>query len=76
VPGSASADDRDARVIEPTLVQRATLSADFLAPGPPSGALASPANGRTGPFGVYPETKHPTYFDSIGLPLEEALRRP
>lgn len=36
--------------IEPTLVQRATLSADHLAPGPPSGALASPANGRTGPF--------------------------
>jgi glycerophosphoryl diester phosphodiesterase len=23
--------------------------------------------------GVYPETKHPTYFRSIGLPLEEAL---
>jgi glycerophosphoryl diester phosphodiesterase len=36
--------------IVPTLVERATLSADFLAPGPPSGALATPANGRTGPF--------------------------
>lgn len=24
-------------------------------------------------IGVYPETKHPTYFRSIGLPLEEAL---
>lgn len=23
--------------------------------------------------GVYPETKHPTYFTSIGLPLEEAV---
>jgi glycerophosphoryl diester phosphodiesterase len=23
--------------------------------------------------GIYPETKHPTYFDSIGLSLEEAL---
>ena len=23
--------------------------------------------------GIYPETKHPTYFDSIGLPLEEPL---
>ncbi|MBC7540368.1 MAG: glycerophosphodiester phosphodiesterase, partial [Bacteriovorax sp.] len=23
--------------------------------------------------GVYPETKHPTYFQSVGLPLEEAL---
>jgi len=27
--------------------------------------------GRT--IGVYPETKHPTYFDSIGLSLEEPL---
>ena len=31
------------------------------------------------PIGVYPETKHPTYFASIGLPLEtplvQALRR-
>ncbi|MDZ4673185.1 MAG: glycerophosphodiester phosphodiesterase [Gemmatimonadota bacterium] len=25
------------------------------------------------PIGVYPETKHPTYFRSIGLPLEEPL---
>lgn len=24
-------------------------------------------------IGVYPETKHPTYFDSIGLPLERPL---
>ena len=37
-------------VVQPTLVARATLSADFLAPGPPSGALATPANGRQGPF--------------------------
>jgi glycerophosphoryl diester phosphodiesterase len=37
-------------VVEPTLVKRATLSADFIAPGPPSGALATPANGRSGPF--------------------------
>jgi glycerophosphoryl diester phosphodiesterase len=27
------------------------------------------------PIGVYPETKHPTYFDSIGLSLEEPLVR-
>lgn len=27
------------------------------------------------PVGVYPETKHPTYFDSIGLSLEEPLVR-
>jgi len=31
----------------------------------------SKATGRT--IGVYPETKHPTYFDSIGLSLEEPL---
>ncbi|GAA3775326.1 glycerophosphodiester phosphodiesterase [Plantactinospora mayteni] len=29
--------------------------------------------GRT--IGIYPETKHPTYFQSIGLPLEEPLVR-
>ena len=38
------------QVTAPRLVARATLSADYLAPGPPSGALATPANGRTGPF--------------------------
>jgi glycerophosphoryl diester phosphodiesterase len=27
------------------------------------------------PIGVYPETKHPTYFDSMGLSLEEPLVR-
>ncbi len=31
----------------------------------------SKLRGRT--IGVYPETKHPTYFRSIGLPLEERL---
>ena len=25
------------------------------------------------PIGVYPETKHPTYFRGIGLPLEDPL---
>ena len=29
--------------------------------------------GRKRPVGVYPETKHPTYFRSIGLPLEATL---
>src|SRR5262249_12300406 len=29
--------------------------------------------GRT--IGIYPETKHPTYHRSIGLPLEESLLR-
>ena len=33
----------------------------------------SAARGRT--IGIYPETKHPTYFRSIGLPLEEPLLR-
>lgn len=31
----------------------------------------STARGRT--IGIYPETKHPTYFQSIGLPLEPPL---
>ena len=35
---------------DPTLVAHATLSADHLEPGPPSGAQATPANGRRGPF--------------------------
>ena len=38
------------KVATPTLLARATLSADHLEPGPPSGAQATPANGRTGPF--------------------------
>jgi glycerophosphoryl diester phosphodiesterase len=36
-------------------------------------AAESRRAGRT--IGVYPETKHPTYFDSIGLSLEEPLVR-
>lgn len=32
---------------------------------------ASKETGRT--IGIYPETKHPTYFASIGLPLEQRL---
>ena len=37
-------------------------------------ALARSASGATGrTIGVYPETKHPTYFDGIGLSLEEPL---
>ncbi|PSB32536.1 glycerophosphodiester phosphodiesterase [Chlorogloea sp. CCALA 695] len=34
-------------------------------------AKKSLETGRT--IGIYPETKHPTYFDSIGLSLEEPL---
>ena len=37
-------------------------------------ALADTAGRRRGrPVGVYPELKHPTYFTSIGLPLEARL---
>lgn len=37
-------------------------------------ALADSAGRRRGRVvGVYPETKHPTYFREIGLPLEERL---
>jgi len=28
---------------------------------------------RVAPIGIYPETKHPSYFQGIGLPLEEPL---
>ena len=38
------------KTFEPTLVARATLSADHLEEGPASGALASAANGRQGPW--------------------------
>ncbi len=51
--GPAAAEPRTApggQVSAPRLLARATLSADQLAPGPPSGAQATPANGRTGPF--------------------------
>ena len=38
------------------------------------GALVKEKNkGRKRPIGMYPETKHPTYFRGIGLPLEEPL---
>jgi glycerophosphoryl diester phosphodiesterase len=37
-------------------------------------ALAKGMSAETGRMiGIYPETKHPTYFRSIGLPLEEPL---
>jgi glycerophosphoryl diester phosphodiesterase len=38
--------------------------------------LLDEVNGRSArgrPVGVYPETKHPSYFAGIGLPLEEPL---
>lgn len=38
--------------------------------------LVKRASGRSGrTIGIAPETKHPTYFDSIGLSLEEPLVR-
>lgn len=48
--GNGEPQGPSAKTVEPTLVARATLSADHLEPGPASGALASPGNGRTGPF--------------------------
>ncbi|WP_243857358.1 glycerophosphodiester phosphodiesterase [Sphingomonas leidyi] len=37
-------------------------------------ALAKRASKETGrTIGIYPETKHPTYFAAIGLPLEQRL---
>ena len=37
-------------------------------------ALAKSASARTGrTIGIYPETKHPSYFASIGLPMEALL---
>jgi glycerophosphoryl diester phosphodiesterase len=47
-PGHGHGHTRTVEV--PTLVGRATIDADHLAPGPPSGAQMTPANGRTGPF--------------------------
>jgi glycerophosphoryl diester phosphodiesterase len=50
-PAAAGNDHRDhGAATEPVLELRATLSADFLAPGPPSGAASTPANGRTPPY--------------------------
>ena len=49
-PPVAAEPGAEQQVVAPRLVARATLSADYLAPGPPSGAQATPANGRTGPF--------------------------
>jgi glycerophosphoryl diester phosphodiesterase len=35
--------------------------------------VAAESNARGRSIGVYPETKHPSYFRSIGLPLEDRL---
>jgi glycerophosphoryl diester phosphodiesterase len=37
--------------------------------------VKSESRARGTRIGIYPETKHPTYFQSIGLPLEEPLVR-
>jgi glycerophosphoryl diester phosphodiesterase len=50
-PVGAAPETHDARPhLTPTLEARAVLSADYLAPGPPSGAATAPANGRTPPY--------------------------
>lgn len=39
-------------------------------------ALAKAASARTGrSIGIYPETKHPSYFRALGLPIEPVLLR-
>lgn len=48
-PGSSS-EHHGGTYLAATLAGRATLSADYLAEGPPSGAAASPGNGRQGPW--------------------------
>ncbi|GAA4692464.1 glycerophosphoryl diester phosphodiesterase [Promicromonospora umidemergens] len=48
-PGSGPEHHRGSHLAA-TLAGRATLSADHLAEGPPSGAAASPGNGRQGPW--------------------------
>jgi glycerophosphoryl diester phosphodiesterase len=50
----------DGRFLVPTFDEVIVLARD-----------ESAARGRT--IGIYPETKHPSYFDSIGLPLEPPL---
>ncbi|MDT0166598.1 glycerophosphodiester phosphodiesterase [Actinotalea sp. AC32] len=55
--------------------QSAAYDGDFLVPTLDE-VLELARGSRTcdgDPVGVYPETKHPTYFDSIGLSLEEPL---
>jgi glycerophosphoryl diester phosphodiesterase len=37
--------------------------------------LAKRSSRRGRKIGIYPETKHPTYFDSVGLSMEEPLVR-
>ena len=56
-PGSAA---HDGRYTIPTLEEVIALA-----------QRESAARGRA--VGIYPETKHPSYFASIGLPLEETL---
>jgi glycerophosphoryl diester phosphodiesterase len=51
VPGAKHPSSEDLpKPVAWQLDQRATLSADYIAEGPPSGAAVTPANGRTGPF--------------------------
>src|SRR5262249_56578230 len=58
VPGLVPATAAAARLLDSgggtTLQARAVLPADTFAPGPPSGAFITPANGRTPPFPSQP----------------------
>ncbi len=50
MPAPATAAKDTAKVVVPTLSARAQIDADLVTSGPPSGAQASAANGRQGPF--------------------------
>ena len=53
-----------------------TTAATRSPPSPRCSGWCAPRSARTGrTIGVAPETKHPTYFDSIGLSPEEPMLR-
>jgi hypothetical protein len=69
---------RTLRAVErlPELRQESTLfNGRYLVPTPAGGPglRRRPEQALQAPDRVAPETKHPTYFDSIGLSLEEPL---
>jgi glycerophosphoryl diester phosphodiesterase len=66
LPTAAPAPARAARRDEPVLLARAILPSDAYQPGPPSGALASPANGVGGPFPGQPIPGFSAVLDAGG----------
>jgi glycerophosphoryl diester phosphodiesterase len=66
LPTAAPAPARAASRDEPVLLARAILPSDAYQPGPPSGALASPANGVSGPFPGQPIPGFSAVLDAGG----------